>query len=337
MGNKKNLLVALFIFLAIAPRVSAATVTVSPGQSIQSAVNAAASGETITVQPGSYNEKINLSKSNITLKASGKVNTKAISVTGNGNTVFGFTISDAAADAGITVKANNNLFENNEIFHTGQDGIWFFGTGNTFRGNYIHDILDPSIGGDPHVDCFQSWGWNWDTYNVLFENNICDHTRSTGSNQIVQLARNTQVEVRDITFRNNNFIMHDAGYSPLNLSRDADQLPLSNIIVAGNTFCNTTGSGQDAIRIRGVTHVEMVNNTYTGYTNLVNNSGGTDIINTGNVRGSLPCQTPTSVSKPGDLNADNNVDIFDYNILVANFGTTYTIFDYNILVTNYGK
>ncbi len=42
-------------------------------------------------------------------------------------------------------------------------------------------------------------------------------------------------------------------------------------------------------------------------------------------------------SHPSDLNADGKVDIFDYNILVSNFGNPYTIFDYNILVTNFGK
>lgn len=40
---------------------------------------------------------------------------------------------------------------------------------------------------------------------------------------------------------------------------------------------------------------------------------------------------------PGDFNADGTVDLFDYNALVAGFGTTYTIFDFNDLVANYGK
>jgi hypothetical protein len=40
---------------------------------------------------------------------------------------------------------------------------------------------------------------------------------------------------------------------------------------------------------------------------------------------------------PGDLNGDNHVDIFDYNLLVTHFGNPYTIFDYNVLVGNFGK
>lgn len=54
-------------------------------------------------------------------------------------------------------------------------------------------------------------------------------------------------------------------------------------------------------------------------------------------------------SIPGDINRDGKVDIFDYNLLVSDFGkTTATpadldkngkvdIFDYNILVGNFGK
>jgi len=70
----------------------------------------------------------------------------------------------------------------------------------------------------------------------------------------------------------------------------------------------------------------------------VNSSGG----------GTPPPPPPTT--KPGDLNNDNKVDIFDYNLLVGNFGRTGSgiqgdidlngkvdIFDYNLLVGNFGR
>ena len=62
--------------------------------------------------------------------------------------------------------------------------------------------------------------------------------------------------------------------------------------------------------------------------------------------------TPTPVTKSGDLNGDGKVDIFDYNLLVADFGKTgaagfspadidkngkVDIFDYNQLIANFGK
>lgn len=46
---------------------------------------------------------------------------------------------------------------------------------------------------------------------------------------------------------------------------------------------------------------------------------------------------PIATGKPGDLNNDGKVDIYDYNILVANYGHPYTVYDYNTLVANYGR
>lgn len=51
----------------------------------------------------------------------------------------------------------------------------------------------------------------------------------------------------------------------------------------------------------------------------------------------LTSVTVITQSLAGDINNDNKVDIFDYNILVSNFGNPYTIFDYNTLVANFGK
>ena len=63
-----------------------------------------------------------------------------------------------------------------------------------------------------------------------------------------------------------------------------------------------------------------------------------------------PSPTPPPGEIQGDLDKDGDVDIFDYNILVGNFGSTscgniadinsdcnVDIFDYNILVENFGK
>lgn len=65
-----------------------------------------------------------------------------------------------------------------------------------------------------------------------------------------------------------------------------------------------------------------------------------------------PTSTPAPVFIPGDLNQDLAVNIFDYNLLIADFGKTGTpgfiqadidkngevdIFDYNVLLANFGK
>lgn len=64
--------------------------------------------------------------------------------------------------------------------------------------------------------------------------------------------------------------------------------------------------------------------------------------------GSSSTPPPTPITIPGDTDSDGDVDIFDYNNLVSNFGKNYPaadfnsngtvdIFDYNTLVTNFGK
>lgn len=63
-----------------------------------------------------------------------------------------------------------------------------------------------------------------------------------------------------------------------------------------------------------------------------------------------PSPIPSASAKPGDIDGNNKVDIFDYNILLTNFGKTDSgfqgdfdnngrvdIFDFNILLTNFGK
>lgn len=63
-----------------------------------------------------------------------------------------------------------------------------------------------------------------------------------------------------------------------------------------------------------------------------------------------PSSTPVPSAKPGDIDSNGKVDIFDFNTLLTNFGQTGSnnpadldkngkvdIFDFNILLTNFGK
>jgi hypothetical protein len=79
---------------------------------------------------------------------------------------------------------------------------------------------------------------------------------------------------------------------------------------------------------------------------------GTSVPTNTPIPGVSPTPTSTPIPKPGDLNGDGKVDIFDYNAMVADFGKTGSpgwipadinkdgkvdIFDYNVLVGNFGK
>ncbi len=69
-----------------------------------------------------------------------------------------------------------------------------------------------------------------------------------------------------------------------------------------------------------------------------------------NVPSPTPVPSASSTPKPGDIDGNNKVDIFDYNIVLTDFAKTGSgvqgdvdgnnkvdIFDYNIVLTNFGK
>ncbi|MEI6290117.1 MAG: choice-of-anchor Q domain-containing protein, partial [Chloroflexota bacterium] len=234
----------------------------APWKTITKAANSMASGTTVTVLAGNYPEFISNGKSGLGYIASGTVTMNGFYLTGNNNKVKGFTITNPASDFGIRITGDNNVVQFNDISNTKQDGIWFFGSGNTFTANYIHDIVDRSlITTDPHVDCFQTWG---PAENIVFDKNICDHTNTYGSNQITQIS-NINQPVNNITLKNNVFIMHDPGYSPMTFYHMDGLDPITNMNVINNTFVHVNGTGSPAIWFRNITGAYAINNLFIDY------------------------------------------------------------------------
>ena len=64
---------ALAALLAVAAPASAATITVAPGESIQAAVDAAAPGDTVVVQPGTYRETVVITTDGVSVRGEGAV------------------------------------------------------------------------------------------------------------------------------------------------------------------------------------------------------------------------------------------------------------------------
>lgn len=97
--------------LALAQGLQAASFVVSPGQSIQSAINNATAGDNITIQTGNYNENLTIPKGLDIRGASG-----AVLVTGN-LTITSVTLPIYIADisfgksgaSGITVTGSSNV------------------------------------------------------------------------------------------------------------------------------------------------------------------------------------------------------------------------------------
>jgi hypothetical protein len=291
-----------------------------PFKTIRKAVNAIRNGDSVTVLTGEYPEFVVLKKSNISFTAIGSVSMMGFDIPGNNNRVSGFIISNPSSEFGIRTEGNDNLVENNDISNTKQDGIWFFGSGNKFIGNRIHDIVDRSkISTDPHVDCFQTWG---PAENIIIEKNFCNHTSTYGSNQIIMLE-NILPPVRNIIVKNNVFIMHDPGYSPMNFYRKEGQDVISGIYVLNNTIIHADGPGQYGIWFRHVSDSYALNNIFIDYgyeeRSYIFVDGGTNIQISNNGVYKSDKASPIGGMFPNDLWIENpgfvNSSIFDFHLL----------------------
>ncbi|GAG36260.1 unnamed protein product, partial [marine sediment metagenome] len=127
MNRKANLNIWLsFWVLAVVLAGPAAAVThyVSPGQSIQAAIDAAANGDEIEVAPGTYNEPINFNGKGVRLYSSGGADVTTIDGTGHyhvvqcvsnegADTVLeGFTITDGNANGAYPDYYGGGMYNN---------------------------------------------------------------------------------------------------------------------------------------------------------------------------------------------------------------------------------
>ena len=164
---------ALAVFFA--PSADAATINVSPGQSIQNAINSAAVGDTVLVAAGDYTGGVTISKA-ITLQGQPGAKIHAatpgqgvgVTIAADGCTVAGLYIDSfamAIAPSGlsprskVTVKNNHTYYSQFHLWINGADWLvegndfekvrWWdgkgdadytrmFGTGHVFRGNYLY-------------------------------------------------------------------------------------------------------------------------------------------------------------------------------------------------------
>ena len=116
----KKMIVSVILILLFGAFAEGATIFVSPGQSIQAAIDRAGPGDEVIVKPGTYPERLRL-KSNLTVKS--EVNRKAIldgSSLGNGTMVTGTEVSNVEINGFHITR------------HTG-GGIQFGGGGENIR------------------------------------------------------------------------------------------------------------------------------------------------------------------------------------------------------------
>jgi len=131
-------IVLLISLLAVVNPVRAAVWHVYPGDSIQSAVNNASSGDTIYVHAGVYNERITISNKDLTLIGDGAAVT-IIDAGGGTGAVFYITTPNTVNISGFTLKGAGS-------FPNWGYGVYYFNnsTGvlanNVITGNYTHGV-----------------------------------------------------------------------------------------------------------------------------------------------------------------------------------------------------
>jgi parallel beta-helix repeat protein len=149
-------LFAVFLVLVTISETGATeNIYVSPGESIQVAVDEASPGDTILVKPGEYNESIQINQDNLTIIPDSKdpYGTVITGENGEGNafkvvasnvTISGFSITDSKC--GIYLNGAQNCTINNNNISGNNIGICLFKSdNNTLSNNLVYSNADCGI------------------------------------------------------------------------------------------------------------------------------------------------------------------------------------------------
>lgn len=113
-------LLSLFV---VSPTVAqAATITVNSGQSIQAAISAAASGDTLNVQSGNYNETVKITKPLTLVGAGDSTITHGFVISAAGVTLKNFYVT-GSTDAGVITTGPNSDIENIHAYNNPNGGV----------------------------------------------------------------------------------------------------------------------------------------------------------------------------------------------------------------------
>ena len=157
------ILIAMMVMLS---SLTSAAISVPPGGSIQSAIDAAEPGQIIEVQNGTYLEQINLTKP-LYLKGLGRPiidasgEGSAITISAGGSTLLGFMATGSgrgSEDAGIRVLSNGNILKDNVAVKNNNYGIILYkAEKNTV---FLNSATENQKGGIllAHSDNNQIWG-----------------------------------------------------------------------------------------------------------------------------------------------------------------------------------
>jgi hypothetical protein len=222
-------------------------------------------------------------------------------------TIDGNTIT-YCHNSGMWIAGTNHMATENDVSHTikpagsggyDADAFRFFGSGHTFRGNWIHDILwseqtEFTDGSWPHIDAFQTYGGSAAS-NCLFEkNHIFMGDTSTGTLQGHHDGSATiggwMVEpATNLTMRNN---VVEACYG---IKADSGG---NGLYIYNNTFRGVdTAYGANGVESSGASNVLITNNIFNDIETKAWNTGTTCTYNLTYNNGSNPtsCTSGTNI------------------------------------------
>jgi parallel beta-helix repeat protein len=142
----------LFLSIFLCGAVSAAEWNVTPGGSIQEAINNASSNDIINVEDGggayTYNETVVVNKNNLTVRGVGQVTVSGssnpsnpvftVNNQGSLSRIIGFTIADATGSSGVLITGTNDVTLTDLIINNCQSGIRLTGTNTNTTINQVN-------------------------------------------------------------------------------------------------------------------------------------------------------------------------------------------------------
>ena len=231
---KANILfiVSLCVLFASAPAFPA-TITVSPGQSIQNAINAAENGDTILVNAGTYSENINFKGKQITVKSTSGPQATIITA-GTAGSVITFNSGEQRETVleGFTIR--NGVGKK-------LDGLDYgFGGGILCRGS------SPTIKGN------------------IIEQNKADNSTSGlfGLGGGICVYEGSYPEIFGNTIRNNTADSGAGIY--IYTTNDPEETSSTQTIIQNNSITSNNAQLGGAIFICGNSHPRIINNTLSG-------------------------------------------------------------------------
>ncbi|MGW1892788.1 right-handed parallel beta-helix repeat-containing protein [Streptomyces sp. NPDC002004] len=230
--------------------------TVVPGESIQKAVDAAKSGDTISIAPGTYQESVLITKSGLTIRGSGRgttiikpsatkeAATNACAKAGNGLCVQG---TSGHPVVGTTIRALTlSGYSKNALWATGTDqltvrdvaaeknGNWGFATEKSTRSVFRDNLAQNNAESGLFLsNTVGEEGGATDALDTLVRSNVLKNNRV---GLTVRRLRNLSVDQNDVSGNCNGiFVVGDEG------KPRAGHLSIrSNTVHANNKYCPKT-------------------------------------------------------------------------------------------------